>query len=150
MAEWLLAPAYWNWWLLGVVLMVLEVLAPGFFLLWMGVAAALVGVLAAALPGLAPEWQGLAFAALSVGAIAGWHAWQQRHPGTSEAPLLNRRGEQLIGRVLELETAIVAGEGRARLGDASWKVRGPELPAGSRVRVVGVDGTVLRVEAADP
>jgi membrane protein implicated in regulation of membrane protease activity len=43
---------------------------------------------------------------------------------------------------------ISGGYGRARVGDSVWKVSGPELPAGTRVRVTGADGTVLTVEAA--
>lgn len=143
----LLDPPYWNWWLLAVVLMALEMVAPGFFFLWMGIAAALVGVLLAGFPGLPVEWQWLIFALLSVGAIVGWQFWQRRHPSETDTPTLNRRGEQAVGRILVLDQPIVAGSGRAKLGDSTWPIRGPDLPAGTRVRVVAVDGTVLRVEA---
>lgn len=143
----LLDPPYWNWWLLAVVLMAVEILAPGFFFLWMGIAAGIVGVLLAGFPGLPGEWQWLLFAVLAVGSIVGWQFWLRRHPTVTDAPTLNRRGAQTIGRILVLDQPIVAGAGRAKLGDSTWAVRGPDVPAGTRVRVVGVDGTVLRVEA---
>jgi len=62
--------------------------------------------------------------------------------------LLNRRAEQLIGRVVVLDQAIANGVGRARIDDAFWVVAGPDLPAGSRVRVVAVDGMTLKVQDA--
>jgi inner membrane protein len=61
---------------------------------------------------------------------------------------LNRRGHALIGRVFTLETPIVDGAGRIRVGDSSWRVVGPSAPAGASVRVVRVDGATLVVEAA--
>lgn len=66
----------------------------------------------------------------------------------SEDPDLNRRGARQVGRVVVLEQAIIAGRGRVRLGDGWWSVEGPDLPAGSRVRIVSVRGQVLAVEPA--
>jgi len=67
----------------------------------------------------------------------------------SDRPLLNRRGEQLVGRVLELDTAIVDGRGRVKIGDAFWTVQGADLPVGSKVRVVAIDSMTLKVDPAD-
>ncbi|PWV64672.1 NfeD family protein [Plasticicumulans acidivorans] len=150
MTEWLLEPAYWNWWLLGVVLMIVEVLAPGFFFLWLGVSAAIVGLLVAAFPGISADWQWLVFAVLAVAAIVGWRMWLKRNPTQSDAPTLNRRGEAYRGRVLTLVEPIVNGEGRVRIDDTLWKIRGDDAPAGARVRVCGVDGPVLRIEPVEP
>jgi membrane protein implicated in regulation of membrane protease activity len=80
---------------------------------------------------------------------AGWQ-WRRTHPPrASDQPLLNRRGEQLVGRVYPLDTAIVDGRGRLKIGDAFWAVEGVDLAAGARVRVIAVDGMTLRVVAAD-
>ena len=146
MADWLLQPLYWNWWLLGIGLMVVEVLVPGTFFLWMGIAAFCVGLLLVPFPGLPWQAQWLLFAALSLGAILAWRLWFSRHPEASDNPSLNRRGEQYLGRVLSLDAPIVNGAGRCRVEDSTWKVLGPDCPAGARVRVVGVEGLALRVE----
>ena len=69
--------------------------------------------------------------------------------GASDLPLLNRRGEQLIGRRFVLDSAIVNGQGKARVGDSLWLVEGPELPMGAAIEVVAVDGSTLKVRVAE-
>ena len=136
---------YWHWWILGAVLVTLEIFAPGAFLLWMGVAAGVVGVVVLVLPGLGWEYQLLIFALVSVASIALWRLWRRRHPLETDQPTLNRRGEQYVGRVFTLEQPIVNGVGKIRVDDSTWRAEGPDCAAGARVRVVGVDGTLLRV-----
>ncbi len=139
---------FWHWWVIGVVFVVAEVFAPGFILLWLGVAAGVVGVALLLVPSL--DWRGqlLIFAVISVVSVLAWRAYQRRNPPDSDHPKLNRRGEQLIGRRFTLDEPIVNGSGMARIDDTRWKVEGDDLPAGSTVRVVGVEGTVLKVEPA--
>ena len=67
----------------------------------------------------------------------------------SDQPLLNRRAEQFIGQRYRLDTAIVGGRGKVRIGDSPWLAEGPDLPAGTEVEVIGVDGTTVKVRAAD-
>ncbi len=133
-----LSPA-WAWILAGLVLMGGELALPGVFLVWLGLAAGLTGLIEAAL-GL--PWQGqlLLFSALSVAAVL-----LANRLNRQRAPILNLGAHRLIGRSVRLETALQAGEGRARLDDTLWRVTGPDLPAGTPVRVTGVEGTVLRV-----
>ena len=147
MNNWLLEPTYWNWWLLGVALMAVEAIVPGFFFLWMGVAALLVGFVLIALPELAWTWQVLLFAVLSVSSIAVWQ-WRLRgHPTHSDDPLLNRRGHQYIGRVFTLDAPVVNGHGKIRVDDSTWKVLvDQDCPAGVRLRIVDVDGVMLKGE----
>ena len=145
MNPWLLEPAYWNWLVLGVALMAVEAIVPGFFFLWMGVAALLVGLLLAIAPGLDGAWQVLLFAVLSVGSIVAWRLWLRRSPTRTADPLLNRRGHQYVGRVFTLDTPVVNGHGKIRVDDSTWKVVvEQDCPAGTRLRIVGVDGVVLR------
>ncbi|MCP5230807.1 MAG: NfeD family protein [Zoogloeaceae bacterium] len=141
-------PDYWHWWILGVALVILEAFAPGAFFVWMGAAAIVVGFLLWLIPAMGWEIQFLIFALLSVSAIVGWRMWFKRHPEETDQPSLNRRGEQYIGRSFTLETAIENGVGRIRVGDSQWRVIGDDLPVGSTVTVVGVDGASLKVEAA--
>jgi membrane protein implicated in regulation of membrane protease activity len=142
----LLGPVeFWHWWALGGVLAIVEAFVPGFVFLWLGIAAGLVGCVLWLWPPLGPDYQVLLFAGLSVASVLGWRRWQQAHPGASEQPNLNRRGAQYVGRQSTLVEPIVNGRGRIRLGDASWAVTGPDLPAGATVEVVGADGVVLQV-----
>ncbi len=144
MSAWLLEPAYWNWWLLGVVLMAIEAIVPGFFFLWMGVAALLVGLLLTLLP-MAWTWQVLLFAVLSVGSIVAWRLRLRRHPTQTQDSLLNRRGHQYVGRVFTLEAPVVNGYGKIRVDDSTWKVAvNQDCPAGARLRIVGADGVILK------
>jgi len=140
-----LGPA-WSWVIAGLVLAGAEILAPGVFLIWLGLAALATGLAAAALP---LPWQGqaLLFAGLAVGFVA-VAARLQRRGARPPAPALNRADRGLIGREGVLDAPIVQGAGCIRFDDTLWRVEGPDLPAGARVRVVAVGGTILQVEAA--
>ena len=139
---------FWYWWVAAVVLIVVEVFAPGTVALWMAVSAAVVGLLLLAVPDLTWQTQLLVFAVLSVATVVGWRAYQLRYPTQSDQPALNRRGEQYVGRVFTLSEAIVNGTGKIHVDDTMWKVQGEDLTEGARVRVTGVDGTLLTVEPA--
>jgi len=144
---------FWHWFILGVVLLGLEIVLPGTFFLWMGVAAGIVGLLVLVLPPFGWEIQVLVFAALSILAVVGGRIWLRRHPTQTAEPNLNVRGAQYLGRVLHLSEPMVDGIGKVRLGDTLWRVAtgdDTDLSEGTRVRVVGVDGATLKVEPADP
>ena len=142
-------PDFWHWWILALGLIIAETLLPGTFFLWMGLSAIVLGIVAWLLPALGWESQLILFALLSLVSIVLWRQWQRRHPDVSEQPLLNRRGEQLVGRVFVLDSAIENGFGKVRVGDTYWRVSGQDLPAGRRVQVVAVEGVVLQVETVD-
>ena len=138
---------WWHWWIAAAVLGIVEALMPGAVAIWFAAAAALIGALLLVIP-LAWQVQLILFGVLSIGALAAWRYWKRDHPETSDLPHLNQRAAQYIGQVCVLSEAIVQGNGRARVGDGIWKVRGPDLPIGAPVRVRSVEGTVLIVEAA--
>jgi inner membrane protein len=138
----------WVWIVLGLVLVGGEMLAPGVFLLWFGLAALLTGAVVG-LTGLA--WQGalLVFAGLAIVCVLAGRAITRRRSDEPDiAAGLNDRGRQLIGKVFKLEATMTGGEGRIRVGDSSWRVTGPELLAGTEIRVVRVDGATLVIEKA--
>lgn len=139
----------WHWWILGLVLGGLEMLAPGSLFLWLGIAAGATGAILLVAPGIAWQFQVLIFAVLSVASLFAWRHYQRRHPPETEDPTLNRRAAQYIGRVFTLDQAIVGGRGTVRVGDSLWRAEGPDLPAGLRVRVTGAAGTALQVEPAE-
>jgi inner membrane protein len=141
------AVTYWHWWAFGGALAIVE----AFVFLWLAIAAGLVGTLLWLWPGIGPDYQVLIFAALSVASVVGWRRFRAAYPARSDQPNLNRRGAQYLGRQFALLEPISNGRGRIRLGDSSWAVTGPDLPAGRTVEVVGADGAVLQVRpTADP
>ena len=128
----------WNWMVLGFVLLTLEILVPGVFLLWIGLAALVVGAVSLMFWN-AGFWiweiQVVVFLALAlVSAYSGKRIMGGRKDD-SDQPLLNRRGDQLVGRTATLAEPITNGRGRVKIGDTMWRVSGPDLPAGTRVRV---------------
>ena len=127
-----------GWAALALLLIAAETLAPGAFMLWMGFAAVAVFVAVLLVPGIPVLAQVAAFVVLSFVSIQVYRKWFRKAARASDQPLLNRRAEQ----------AIVGGRGRIKLGDAFWVVEGPELPAGTAVRVVAVNGMVLKVQEA--
>ncbi|MGX7743878.1 NfeD family protein [Rhodopseudomonas parapalustris] len=138
----------WNWLIFGFVLMALELLAPGVFLFWLGLAALLVGLLALLLE---PGWQVqiLLFALFAAAAVPLWRRMARSGAVESHAtnPFLNRRTDALVGREFTLEKPIEGGVGTVRIDDTVWRVFGPDTPAGSRVRIVAADGVKLTVAA---
>ncbi len=140
---------HYGWWLLALVLIGAEILMPGFFMLWIGIAAAAMGVIVLIVPGLSFGWQAVLFAILALASCyLYWKFIRSAREAMSDQPLLNRRAEQFVGRRYVLDSAIVNGQGKARVGDSLWLVEGPELPAGAPIEVVAVDGTTLKVRAA--
>lgn len=140
--------SFWHWWILAGLCLLVELLAPGFIFLWLGISAGLVGLVLLLLPALGWQWQVLVFTGLALASVPLWLRLRRRPP-PGAAGRLNRRAEACIGELGILEQPLAQGRhGRVRLGDTTWAAVGPDLPAGSRVRVTGAAGTVLRVEPA--
>ncbi|MDF2800029.1 MAG: NfeD family protein [Devosia sp.] len=134
----------WSWIVAGLVLLALELVVPGGFLVWMGIAGIVTGLMLFFQP-ISWPLQWLLFGGLSLIAIFVWVRWSRTRPPDSDHPQLNQRAESLLGQVLVLQGPLVGGFGRAAVGDSVWRVSGPDLPAGARVRVTGSNGPVLTV-----
>jgi membrane protein implicated in regulation of membrane protease activity len=147
--EWLDKIVFWHWWILAGALLIFELSTPVFFFLWLGFSAAAVGFLLLVFPSIPVEAQLVLFGILSVVAVLAWRRYRESHPPESDQPLLNQRGQQYAGRLFTLDQAIVNGVGKVEVDDSSWRVKGPDLPAGARIKVVGVDGVVFIVEPVD-
>ena len=137
----------WNWLIFGFILMALELLAPGVFMFWLGLAALLVGLVSFAVN---PSWQTqlLMFAVFAIAAVPAWRYFARSAGSSSQSPFLNNRTKALIGREFTLDKPIIDGAGTVRIDDTIWRVAGPDAPAGSRVRVVQADGASLTVAMA--
>ena len=139
----------WGWFILGLLLLVAELIVPGVFLIWVGIAALILGAGALVLqPFFFIPWQLqlIAFAVLSVISILVGRRLLSGRESVSDQPLLNQRAASLIGRTAIVSEAIVNGRGRIRLDDTTWTAEGPDAPAGATVRITGGDGGKLRVE----
>ena len=147
--EWMNQILFWHWWILAGMLLILELTSPVFFFLWLGFSAAAVGFLLLVFPGIPVEALLVLFGLLSVVAVLAWRKYREVHPPISDQPLLNQRGQQYTGRVFTLAHPIVNGVGKVEVDDSTWRVKGPDLAAGTRVRVIDVDGVVFVVENAD-
>ena len=138
--------SFWHWWIAGIALVVLEMLAPGVVFLWLGIAAGVTGIVLFAVPTLGWEIQLTVFAGLGVlTTVAGRMIWK-RTETESDHPTLNRRGHQYVGRTFTLDAPIENGFGKINVDDSSWKIAGDDLPVGTKIEVTGVDGVVLTVE----
>lgn len=138
---------FWHWLVLAAIFAVIEIAAPAMVCLWLAAAAAGVGLITWLAPGLGWAIEALIFAILSIlGIVVGRMVLGGGR--RLDRPLaLNRRAESYVGRVFTLDAAIADGRGQLKVDDTVWRVSGPDLPAGARVRVAGADNTVLRVEA---
>jgi inner membrane protein len=147
MWSWFVSLGTWNWFIAAAVLLVLEVLAPGAFMLWLGLSAVLVGVISF---GVVWTWQTqvIAFALFAVALVPVWRHFARRMEVPSDSPFLNRRADGYVGRVFTLDKPIVNGVGTVRIDDSVWRVTGPDCPAGSRVKVTSADGANLAVETS--
>lgn len=145
MIEFMTSLGIWNWFIAGGVLLLLELLAPGSFLLWFGIAAIVTGALSFGI-GWAWQTQFIVFAVISLLLVPLWRRIARSSNAITDQPFLNRRNVGMVGRGFTLEKPIVNGTGTVRIDDTIWRIAGPDLAAGSRVKVVRADGAELWVE----
>jgi membrane protein implicated in regulation of membrane protease activity len=146
MLEWIVSLGSWNWFILAALLFLVEVLAPGMFMMWLGLSAILVGIISSA---VVWSWQAqfIAFAIFAIASVPAWRYFARKVERPTGSPFLNRRADGYVGRVFTLDKPIVDGFGTVRIDDSVWRVSGPDCPAGSRVKVARADGANLLVEA---
>ena len=136
---------FWNWWGLALILLVIELLVSGFFFLWIAASGFITGCLLLLAPAINIKLQVLIFSLLSVVLIAIWKIYNKKKPIATDHPLLNKRGDQYIGRVFSLYKAIENGEGKIKVDDSIWKVHGQDCDINAKVKVIAIHGTVFDV-----
>ena len=150
--EFLSSLGIWNWLIFGLVLLILEILAPGFLFIWFGLAALVTGALAfllASAAGFGWQFQTVAFLVLSVIFVLAGRRFFGSRSSDADGSLLNRRGEQLVGQRATLTEPIINGRGRIRINDTMWRIKGPDLPTGTEVRVIAFDPVTLEIEVEE-
>ena len=141
-----MAILYWYWWVLAFAFLILEMLTPGFFFLWLAVAGAFTGLIVLLIPAMSLNIQILLFSVFAILAVTAWRFYGKRWPAETDQPLLNKRGAQYIGRVFVVHEAIVNGRGKIKVDDGLWKVAGEDCKVNTQVKVTGIKGTVLEVK----
>ena len=137
---------YWHWWVLAMVCLAIEIFAPGAVFIWFSVSAAVTGAILLLLPDLAWQWQITIFGVLTLLSIVAWRQYRKNVPEVDSHPALNKRGEELIGRIFTLSTPINNNYGKIHVDDTMWKVHGDDCDIGQKVKVTSLNGTVLNVE----
>jgi len=146
---WMVENAHWLWWSGGVILLAGEMVIPGVYLLWIGLAASVTGVFAWIFPGLEYEGHGLIFAALGVASIYIGHRYFYGAKGPQPKRPVNLRGQQHVGKIYIVVEPIENGRGHVGVGDSRWLAEGPDTAAGEKVRVISVEGTILKVGSVE-
>ena len=143
-----LLSSFWFWLGAGLVLLTLEAMLPGVFLVWLGLAALATGIITFLVPmGVTPSL--VLFAVLGLTSILlGRRVQSGQKTEVTDSPFLNDRGKAMIGKIYAVEAAIVAGTGSVRIGDSVWRVTGADAAVGAHVKVTGIDGSTLLVEPA--
>lgn len=138
---------FWHWLIIAGVMLVLELFAPGAFMLWIAIAALTSALLAFVLPDLSWQWQCLWFSVFCIASLLLWRkVARSRKETPSDQPNLNRRTQRYVGRVFNLSEAIENGFGKIVVDDSQWRVAGDDAPQGAKVKVVSAEGVVLQVE----
>ncbi|MCX7069202.1 MAG: NfeD family protein [Methylococcales bacterium] len=144
-----LALVFWYWWVLAVIFLVIELLAPAFFFLWMSVSALVTGIIVWLMPSTSTDIQILIFSILSIISIVAWRVYGKKITIATDQPLLNRRGSQYVGRTFNLHEAIENGQGKIKVDDTIWKVHGEDCDINTKVKVIASRGTVFDVKKVD-
>ncbi len=137
---------HWTWFVLGLLFLVFEIFAPAAVFMWMGFAAIITGFIIYTIPSVTWEVQLVAFSLLSIICIFIWKSLLGKRMSKSDEPLLNRRAQQYVGRIFTLDEPIINGVGMVKVDDSSWRITGPDIDAGNKIKVVGEDGMSLKVE----
>lgn len=147
MTNYIIELGAWSWLIFGALLLAIEVLAPGTYMLWVGVAALITGAAAITFD-LGLQAQLIVFVAAALLSVLVGRKLMMGRSDETDQPFLNERQDQLIGKTFTVTTAIKNGRGKVKVGDTVWPVNGPDCETGSQVRVIAVDGNRLTVEQA--
>lgn len=135
----------WIWAIGGLLLLMAEIIAPGFFLVFVGAAAIATGLFTLLFDlELAPQL--VLFVLYTALAVMIGKRWYAEPHGGDQRHNINEPTKRLIGRTVTVVTDVDDHGGRVRVGDGEWNARGGPAAAGERVTITGVDGNCLTVE----
>lgn len=140
---------FWYWWVLAFVLLIFEMLTPGYFFMWLAISGVLTGALVGLVPLLSFNMQVLVFSIFALLAIVVSRLFGKQLTTTSDQPFLNKRGSQYIGRIFPLYSPIENGQGQIKVDDTVWKVHGKDCGINRRVKITGIKGIIFEVDCID-
>ncbi|MCT8561602.1 NfeD family protein [Glaesserella parasuis] len=142
--EWL---SGWTAWLIfGFILLILETLIAGIFIMWWGFAAIIVAILLILFPNIELGWKATIFAVLAILFSLAW--WKYQHSKDQQEDQqadLNARDHAMIGLQGTVVEVLDSGVARGKFGDTTWRVIGNTLKVGDNIQVEKVDGITLFV-----
>ncbi|MDB9751416.1 NfeD family protein [Gammaproteobacteria bacterium] len=144
--EWLNQIEFWHWLIAAAVMIIIEMILPAAYFLWMGISAFVVGLSIYVVPEMPVLIQVIIFGLLSVLCLVLYKRHKKSNPNVNDQPNLNKRGQQYVGRSFTLEEAIVNGVGKIKVDDSTWRVKGSDMSVGMNVRVMSVEGTIFNVK----
>lgn len=140
---------WWAWIVGGIGLILAELVVPSFFVVWFGLGALLVGLLALLIPGLSLTVQLAIWTAASLAMVMLW--FKVFKPGFHKTRIGTAAGEA-VGEIGLLVSAVAPFErGKVRfqrpvLGSEEWVcMADTPIATGERVKVVAVEGSFLTV-----
>lgn len=139
----------WLWLIGGVVLLIAEIIAPGFFLIFIGGAAIATGLFTL-LFSLGPVPELALFAVYAILAVMAGRKFYANRDELGSGQRLNDPAGRLVGKIVTVVTSVDEHGGRVRVGDSEWSARGGPAAVGDRVRIIGVDGNCLNVTRVSP
>ena len=143
---------WWHWMVLGVVLVLLELAIPAFFVVWFGLGALIVGLILAFAPEAPLAVQIVAWIAASLAFVALWFKVFKAHVHRTRVGLSKGQFAGEVGLVTRAIRPFEKGQIRFQkpiLGAEAWEAMADEeLAPGDRVHVLSVEGNILRVERA--
>ena len=146
MFDWFLPLQIWHWLILAVLLTIFEIILPTTLLLWMAIAAGVVGFAVLLVPQITWEVQFLIFAFVSLISVSAGRMYLNRSHQNDNASVLNKRGNQYVNQIFTLGEPIVNGVGKLHVDDTIWRIEGPDTPSGTQVEVIAIDGSTMVVE----
>ena len=145
MIEFAQSITWWHWWIAAAALAAIETFIPGAIAIWFAAAALVVGAIQLVVP-MPWQLQLVLFGVLGVAAIFIWRRVRPQDYAEVPSQHLNQRAAQYVGQEFALLEGIAGGSGKIRIADSVWLVHGADAPAGTRVRVTGVEGSTLKVQ----
>ena len=147
MIEFLYSMEAWHWGVIAAVFLMLEIAVSGIYMLWMGIAAAVVAVISYIFPDLLWYWEGMIWCVVSIASVYFWRSYRKANPKETEDSLLNKRGDSCVGKVVTIDTELKGGRTRVKLGDTTWSAKSDDaLNVGDDAKVISVDGSTLVLE----
>jgi len=140
---------WWGWTIVAAGVGLVELHAPGSYLIWIALGAALTAALHSVWELSITAQVSSFIIASAFSCLAGFFVYRRFDRRLSDGPTLNQRGLLTVGTRGVVCSNLTNGEGKVRLGDTVWLAEGPDLVEGTSIIVRSIRGSRVTVEAAE-